>query len=941
MPEFKNRLSLYLTLALTIMLSVLLVLAIHARKNHSDLKTTAIEQMKINSTKTIEVLRKNVANDIESYTINEYDKLVYNEMRSSNHLAIVIKDYNMGRILDQKAFISGKIRINPNTIIDYNQYNSKHKMIIQKAFFSQTKDIISSHGKVIGKISVYISDEVLNKKLNELIHDLFVNFLTLTIILSIILFSTIYYFILKPVSVMSKTLSIRDENGIPTQRINSDGPKEISSLAKTINFMLDSIKKSQLKIQEQNKEIVDEHDRFELAVEGTEDGLWDWNIPNNTLSFSDRFYTMFGYEKEDLPRNFEIWSYLIHPEDREKAIEAINLYLNNIGKTKYENSFRMRKKNDAYIWVTSRGKALFDINGKPLRFVGFVTDITKQVEHNKELEYTSKHDILTDLPNRFLFSDSIQKLLNKTKENNTHLALLYIDLDGFKAINDKFGHSIGDAILIKTAQKLKNMLTQEDIVARLGGDEFVVALSNVEKQNSIIPFLNNTLEVLAEEVTDPDNKKSSITMTASIGTTFYPQEKEIGPEALLRQANQAVYDAKNLGKNQYHIFNVGIDSSVKEHLHILQDFEQSLKNKHFELYYQPKADMPTNKIIGFETLLRWNHPEKGLLYPDQFLPQVNAEKQLMLSLGEWVISSAFEQLSLWIDLGYDFALSINISAHEFKESKTFKLLNSLLEKYPQIDPNKVEFEILETHAFDDLEQANIMIKTFQDLGFNIALDDFGTGYSTLSYLKDFSINTLKIDKSFVKDMLHDRASLSILEATLGLADAFGCEVIAEGVESVEHGNILIQLGCDQAQGYVLSRPMQSDKVINWLESFEGHKEWEETSKRFFSDNSTLYATVEHREWVKNLKKYLEGSDKNISAPELDEHKCVFSKWLNNEAKKHFSEDTVKKITSLHEHIHILAKEAIEKKDNNKDDYMVDILKLHVQITNLLDLHSEL
>jgi EAL domain-containing protein (putative c-di-GMP-specific phosphodiesterase class I) len=351
--------------------------------------------------------------------------------------------------------------------------------------------------------------------------------------------------------------------------------------------------------------------------------------------------------------------------------------------------------------------------------------------------------------------------------------------------------------------------------------------------------------------------------------------------------------------------------------------------------------MRTNKIIGFEALLRWNHPQKGLLYPDQFLPQVNSEKKLMLTLGEWVVNTAFEQLSHWRDEGHDFALSINLSAHEFKEDKTFSHLQSLLEKYPNLDPNKIEFEILETHAFDDIEQANKMIKTLQKLGFNIALDDFGTGYSTLTYLKDFSINTLKIDKSFVMDMLHDRASLSILEATLGLADAFGCEVIAEGVESVEHGVILIQLGCYQAQGYVLSKAMPSNEVIPWLNSYKGYEAWEEVSKRFFHDNSALYATVEHREWIKNLENYLKGYDKNALLPELDENKCNFSKWLDDGAKKHFSQDTLNEISNLHKQIHNLAREAVAAPETKKADYIDDIDKLHLKITNILDSYSKM
>ncbi len=345
MPQFKYRLSLYLTLALTIMLSVLTVLALHTRNNHIELKNSAIKDMKANSTKTIELLRKNIAGDIEAYTVNEYDRLVYNEMKSSHHLAIIIEDYNMGQVLGQKAYISGKIKIKQNIISDYDQNNVKHNKIIKEAFFSQTKDILSSKGKVIGKISVYISDTQLNKKLDKLIQDLIFDFVTLTLTLTIILFSTIYYFIMKPISTMSKVLSKQDEYGIPVETLHQDGPREVSSLAKTINFMLDSIKKSRLKIQEQNKEIKNERDRFELAVDGTQDGLWDWDAQSDTYSYSDRFYEMLGYDKKDLLHTQAGWTdYLIHPKDVKKALEVWNSYVQNTGKKNTRTVFVCVKK---------------------------------------------------------------------------------------------------------------------------------------------------------------------------------------------------------------------------------------------------------------------------------------------------------------------------------------------------------------------------------------------------------------------------------------------------------------------------------------------------------------------------------------------------------------------------------------------------------------------
>ncbi len=937
---YKYKPSLYLTLALTIMFSVLVVLALHTRTSYNEIKSKTLAQMENKSTETINLLIKNISSDLETYSINNYNKTLLNQMRVSNYIAIVVKDYNMGEIIGDKAYISGVIRKN-NKIIDFDHNNIEHNKVIKKAYMHKNKDIISSGGKVIGNINVYISDKELQKKLDELILASILDFFLVSSILIITLFIAIYMFIVKPISVISHTINQQDEYGIPTGSLSQNGPKEISRLSQTINFMLDSIKKSRLKISEQNKQLRYEKDRFELAVDGTEDGLWDWDIQNNTIVFSDRFYNMLGYEKSDISNEIDQWNKLVHPEDRANAAVEVESYLDQRGSQKYENTYRMIKKDGSYIWVTSRGKALFDEDGKAVRFVGFITDITKQVQHNKELEYTAKHDLLTGLPNRFLFSEYIQDLMEKTTKNNTHMALLYIDLDGFKEINDRFGHELGDKTLIQVSKRIKNTLRKEDFVARIGGDEFVVAIANIDPKSDIAPIFNNFLETLEQNVINPKDKTESILMTASIGSTFYPQSEEIGPEALLRQADQAMYDAKKLGKNQYHIFNLDIDASSKEHLRIIQDFELSLKNNDFLLYYQPKVDMRTNKIIGFETLLRWQHPQKGLMFPDQFLPVVNPQKELMLLLGEWVISNAFKQYSKWREDGYDFMLSINISAHEFKEAKTFSLLRSLLKKYPNISAKDVEFEILETHAFDDITQANKMISTFKELGFQIALDDFGTGYSTLSYLKDLSINTLKIDKSFVMDMLHDRASLSILEATIALAEAFRCNVIAEGVESEEHGNVLIQLGCYQAQGYVLSKPMSPEQVKGWIGAYKGPVSWEENSKKFFHEHSSLYALVEHKEWIKSIENYVDDPKLNPFNKEISSDRCNFYKWLSGDAKKHFSNQTLQDLNALHNKIHKLAYEIINTDQTNDKKLLEEIEKIHKEMVEILKSQNSL
>ncbi|MEJ1363954.1 MAG: EAL domain-containing protein [Candidatus Sedimenticola sp. (ex Thyasira tokunagai)] len=905
--------SLYFTLVGVIVATVVIVMAVNAAYNYKTTRDELVADMTRKSDISIASLQNNIAGLIESYAVNEYAKLVLTEIEQRSHFAIIVEDYNMGNILGTGSYVSGKTRDNDGRITDYDPENIKQAHKLEECYYSDKSKILSSSGDQLGSITIYITDQAMRTELNEIIINNLINTIAFSLLLIVSLFISIRRFVTSPLSNVIDSLDHGDKDGIPLSPVPEEGPDEIKRLSGTMNRMIGSIKDSRLELHEQQKELEEEKNRFQLAIEGTHDGLWDWDLKTDVVFRSAQFETMLGYEEGELPDTIECWSTLLHPDDAKSAHKKVEDYLDSKGEYPYENTFRMRTKTGQWRWITGRGKALFADNGTPLRFVGFNSDVTGQIRHQEELKFSATHDSLTGLPNRFLFNELIQNTMYHCSRNNKLLALLYIDLDSFKGINDSYGHEKGDAVLVKAARRMQEVLRQEDVVARLGGDEFIIAISDLSYVDEITPLLQRLLDDLNEPIILHEDVVYKLQVSASIGVTLYPQSEDLGPEALLRQADQAMYKAKSSGKNQYCFFDIDSNSSLKKQQQCVDELGRAIEDEQLELHYQPKVDMSNAKVLGFEGLLRWNHPEKGLLYPDSFLPLVHHERKLMLALGKWVIGSALRQLSEWVVAGYDFDVAINISAHEFNNPDTYALLKSLLKRYPDVSPNHVELEILETSALDDTHQAKQMIEACQKLGVRVSLDDFGTGYSTLSYLKDLPVNTLKIDKSFVMDMLDDSASFSILGAAMGLAQAFRCHVVAEGVESVEHGKLLLRLGCRVAQGYVIAKPMSVEEVLPWLKTYKGYPTWRNIRRINNKDWSILYAIVEHRHWLKKLNNFHE-SPAQYSIPDLDDTRCQLGKWLRDKAGSNYRNDAVlEEVIATHSALHRLASELVENK----------------------------
>lgn len=441
---------------------------------------------------------------------------------------------------------------------------------------------------------------------------------------------------------------------------------------------------------------------------------------------------------------------------------------------------------------------------------------------NARLQRIAHFDTVTDLPNRNLLADRMQQAMAHAQRHNSSIAIAYLDLDGFKEINDRFGHDVGDRMLRGLAQHMHSALRAGDTLARLGGDEFVAVLVDQSaKLQSCEPVIARLLKAAAETVTIDGQ---SLQVSASIGVTFYPQQEEIDPDQLLRQADQAMYLSKLEGKNRFHIFDTAFHRAQVGHNRQLEEIRQALRREEFVLFYQPKVNMRTGQIVGAEALIRWQHPRKGLLLPDTFLPFIEPHT-LSLALGSWVIDSALTQIAAWDQAGLYLPVSVNVSASQLQQDSFVHDLMAQLRAYPRVAPELLELEITETRALEDIEHASSVMAACDAMGVKFALDDFGTGYSSMMYLKRLPARTLKIDRSFVRDMLVDEDDMAILRGILGLASAFRREVLAEGVETEAHGAKLLELGCELAQGYGIAKPMPAAELPEWVACWRPPASW--------------------------------------------------------------------------------------------------------------------
>ncbi|WP_294961393.1 bacteriohemerythrin [Sulfurimonas sp.] len=682
--------------------------------------------------------------------------------------------------------------------------------------------------------------------------------------------------------------------------------------------------------QELQKKLIIERDRFEHYLETVEAMIVLLDANGIITLINRKGCELLGYTQEELIGQLWFELCLSQPVGME-VIYPIYLDImagKQEGTEYYENTIETKSGDKRLIaWHSSYE---FDEDGKIFGSLSAGEDITERQQHQHHLEYIAHYDALTGLPNRVLLSDRIQQALAQTARHNLSLAVVYLDLDGFKAVNDTHGHANGDKLLALVAQRMKNTLRDGDTIARLGGDEFVAVLLDLKTHEDSTPMLKRLLHASSQQVVIDDIEMH---LTASLGVAFYDAGDETDADQLLRQADQAMYQAKLLGKNRYCIFDAQKDKKLRTHHESLEEIAIALTNDEFVMYYQPKINMKSGEVVGAEALIRWNHPKYGILAPGRFLPIIQ-DHVLCVKLGKWVLDRVMQQIEEFQLNGINFPISINVDAMQLQEIDFVKQLKCLLKNYPSIKPKDFILEVLETSALSDVVHISHIMQECSDLGIFFSLDDFGTGYSSLTYLKRLPAKELKIDRSFVCGMLEDPDDLAILDGILGLSSAFRREVIAEGVESIEHGEILLKLGCEVAQGYIIAYPMPANEISGWIQEYKPNEKWKNTNPINRDDLPLLYALVEHKAWLQNIFSYL--NDIHKTPPKLNHTECRFGEWLYEDGKRLYSKHPAyNKIEVLHRELHEVTNILIEKYDNNA------LIDLEATIDHIKELSKDL
>ncbi|PYU11863.1 MAG: diguanylate cyclase [Acidobacteria bacterium] len=576
---------------------------------------------------------------------------------------------------------------------------------------------------------------------------------------------------------------------------------------------------TQLSHKRAQEALRESEERYALAARGANDGLWDWNIQTGRVYYSPRWKAMLGWGENEIGDNPEEWFNRIHDADRQRVQEEIAAHRN--GSTPhFESEHRMLHKDGTFRWMLNRGLAVFDDSGKTLRMAGSQTDITER----------KVSDPLTGLPNRLLFIDRLGRLIKHAKRRKDILfAVLFLDLDGFKMINDSMGHLIGDQLLLGVANRLEKCLRSTDTVARLGesftvarlgGDEFTVLLDDLKDPNDAKSAADRLMKALAPPfILGGKEVFTSVSIGIALSNTAYEHAED-----MLRDADTAMYRAKSLGKARFEVFDADMRASILARLQLETDLRGALERKEFRNFYQPIVSLDSGQIVGFEALLRWQHPTRGLLGPEEFI-LVAEETGLIRELGWWNLREACRQMSDWRtgpNGRPDLIISVNLSAKQFLQPNLVVDIRKLLHEL-SLSPDALKLEITESAVMADPSAAVEMLQQIKSIGIHLAIDDFGTGYSSLSYLHRFPLDTLKIDRSFIRDMQEDGEGMEIARTILPMANNLRLDVVAEGVETLEQVALLKQLHCKYAQGYYFSKPLSAENSTALL---EGEPTWQ-------------------------------------------------------------------------------------------------------------------
>ncbi|MDT8370521.1 MAG: EAL domain-containing protein [Gammaproteobacteria bacterium] len=643
---------------------------------------------------------------------------------------------------------------------------------------------------------------------------------------------------------------------------------------------------------------------FKRIFDTSNEGIIITNDQVEMLDVNPAFIDITGYSRDDvIGQNTKIRSSGKHkPEFYQAMWQAINEH------SYWKGEVWNRKKGGEIYPELLSISVLKNKQDEITNYVAIFSDLTSSHAHQKEkLNWVANHDILTGLPNRTLLADAFHQAITHIKHTTQcQLAVCFLDLDNFKQINDTYGVQVGDQLLVEVAKRISATIGEEDTVSRIGGDEFALLLNDIKPYDQSVARIEQLLHVLAQPyIIDGE----PLTITASIGLTLYPDDGE-DIDTLIRHAHNAMYQAKQSGKHRYHMFDSQHDNQLIQKYHKLDEIQKALINHEFRLYYQPKVNMVTGEVFGAEALIRWHHPEQGLIPPLDFLSVID-DTDLECQIGMWVINQTLKQMESWLAQDIELQFSVNITAHHLQSDRFINNLEASLARYPAVDSTHLQLEILESGALSDLETISGIIKTCQQaLGVKIALDDFGTGYSSLTHMRNLTVDTIKMDQSFVKNMINDPGDLTIIDGIIGLTEAFGREVIAEGVETTEHGLMLLIMGCKQAQGYGIAKPIPADKFPAWLSQYKPNQQWLECGHQVLTvaqrKTKLFRLLIEH--WLALFVSNIQSSPQDIKHwPIIDNKHDPCGQWIMRERKQSlFTRESLNRLDKAHQHFHLVA-----------------------------------
>ena len=619
------------------------------------------------------------------------------------------------------------------------------------------------------------------------------------------------------------------ELGKDLDNLPQNGSSELVNLQQRFALMAKTRLHAEQQLKDSQASLQESERRLSLHIENTPLGSISWDRNFLCTEWNKSAENMFGYlANEAIGRHAS--ELIVAPELSDEINTTYSLLLEQKG-GRFSTNENLTKDGCTIIceWYNT---PILAKDGSVDGVTSLVQDVTEIKEYQGQLEHIAHYDVLTSLPNRTLLADRLNQALVRSNRRKEPLAVVFLDLDGFKTVNDVNGHDLGDKLLVALSHRLKDALRDGDTLSRFGGDEFVAILADLEIEQDFVPILERLLKAASDTITVGD---TLLKVSASIGVTLYPADNT-DPDQLIRHADQAMYVAKQKGKNCYHLFDTVSEGASRTQRESIQRISTALENREFVLYYQPKVNMRTGKVIGAEALIRWQHPERGLLNPLEFLPMIE-NNTISIALGEWVIATALTQISVWQELKLNIPVSVNVGAIQLQQSDFAARLETMLAAHPNVAPNALQLEVLETSALGDVTDASEIMNNCVKLGVSFAIDDFGTGYSSLTYLRRLPANLIKIDQTFIRDMLDDPEDLAIVVSVLGLARSFNRKVIAEGVETIAHGTALLQLGCDLAQGYGVARPMPANQIPEWVSRWQPDAEWQLTRNEISKNGS--------------------------------------------------------------------------------------------------------